>query len=371
MVVSLISLARGVTEGIGEQLDMIGGDLIMVMPGEGFDIAAFLGGMEIKDRDIEAIRRARGVDKVLESPFAGETVRWENRTETTFLWGIDYTEGLPVLETLMGIETSKGNLPRAGRREVVVGSLVPRDIFPEMEVGDELVIGGRRFTVSGILRSLGNQQDDLSIMIDLVDFRDATGKREGTQVAFATAKEGFDTDIVAENIERELKEAGRRPRGEEAPSFTVMTAESAADIAARIMGVLHLTVYALGGIAVVVGAIGVMNSMFTAVRERTKEIGVLKAVGAKKRDIISVFLAEAGIIGLIGGMVGVVLGIAAAKTGEYFIGDAHPVFYIEAYVSLSLVLITLFISFVIGAIAGFLPARRAAQLQPVDALRYE
>ncbi len=371
LVVSLVSLAQGITEGIQQQLDMIGGDLIMVMPGEGFDITSIIGGAQLKDREIEAIARARGVRTVLESPWGVESVRSEDQSKNTLLWGIDYGEGIPVLESLMGLEAEKGSLPRPGRREVVVGNLIPQDIFSDLRVGDQLTISGRRFTVSGILRSLGSRQDDLSIMMDLSDYREVTGSREGTQAAIVQIESGFNVDSVAENIRMELEEVGRRRRGEEEASYSVITADAAVDIANNIMNILQLAVLAFASIAVFVGAIGIMNSMYTAVRERTKEIGVLKAIGAKRKDISTIFLIESGIIGLIGGIIGIILGIAAAKIGEYFLIDAHPLVYIQAHISFSLIFFTLLFSFLIGCLAGFFPARQAAKKDPVEALMYE
>lgn len=371
LVISLISLGRGVTDGIEEQLQMVGGDLIMVMPGEGFDITALIGGMELEDHEINAIKRARGVETVLEMPFTAEMVRHYEKSDSTLLWAVEYEEGMPMLESLMGLEAEKGDLPRPGRREVVAGSLVPQDIFPDLRVGDELVIKGRRFTVSGILRSLGNRQDDLSIMIDLSDFRDVTGIREGSQMAFVEIEDNFSPDVVSENIERGLEDVGRRRADEEMPTYTVVSGEGAADIAGRIMFVLQFAIFAFGSIAVVVGAIGIMNSMFTSVRERTKEIGILKAVGARRKDIISIFLIEAGIIGLVGGVIGVTLGISAALIGEFYLAEAHPLVYIQAHISPALVILGLVFSFVVGCISGFLPARQASRMEPVNALRHE
>ena len=122
--------------------------------------------------------------------------------------------------------------------------------------------------------------------------------------------------------------------------------------------------------AIVVSAIGIMNTMFTSVRERTKEIGIIKAVGAKNSDITKIFLIESGIIGLVGGIGGVVLGIGMAKLIEIYL-QIHPVFYMEAVVSPTLIIFGLLFSFLVGCLSGFFPARRAAQLNPVDALRFE
>jgi putative ABC transport system permease protein len=128
---------------------------------------------------------------------------------------------------------------------------------------------------------------------------------------------------------------------------------------------------AFASIAILVGGIGIMNTMYTSVRERTKEIGILKAVGARKRNIITIFLFEAGIIGLIGGVGGVALGLLLALSVQMFLAKSGSVFFLEAHISIWLILFGLGFSFVVGCLSGYLPARQAAKLEPVDALRYE
>lgn len=111
-----------------------------------------------------------------------------------------------------------------------------------------------------------------------------------------------------------------------------------------------------------------MNTMFTSVRERTREIGIMKAIGAKNSAVLAIFLIESGIIGIVGGIGGTVLGIILAKTVEIY-GQYHPMFYISASVGPGLIVFGLVFSLLVGCLSGFFPARRAARLKPVDALR--
>jgi putative ABC transport system permease protein len=372
LVVSLLSLSEGLKESVMRELRMMGGDIIIVYPGEVSDmITTMMGGVELKNKDIEAIRRADGVDTVLEMPWAGSMVRHFQETKMALVYGIDLDDGLSLLRDNMGWEMVEGEFPRPGRREVMVGNLVPKDLFPEMIAGDSINIQGKEFTVSGVLRSLGNKQDDLVVAMDLSDFREATGKREGTPVAMVRLKEGYDTNIVAENIEKELEQSMTRRKDEDSPSFSVMTSETVTDMVDNIMGMIQMAVVSFASIAILVGGIGIMNTMYTSVKERTKEIGVLKAVGAKRSDITKIFLFEAGIIGTIGGIGGVVLGLLLAISVEIYFSQIHPVFYLEAHISIWLVLFGLGFSFVVGCLSGFLPARQGAKMKPVDALRYE
>ena len=372
LVVSLLSLTEGLKNAILKELQMIGKDLIVVMPGEMTNFATtFAGGLELSDEDLKAIREAEGVKSVLPLNYKGKSVRYEGEKKTVFLNGIPLTEkGLDILVSDMGWTLTEGEWPRTGKREIILGNFVSRDIFPGLEVGDEITIDGKDFEVKGILRSLGNKQDDTSITVDLSVFQDITGERTGAKQALAKAEAGYDTEKVVENIEENLEETRKRKRGEDLPSFTVLTSEKIIDIVGNIIGMIQAAVFGLASIAILVGGIGMMNTMYTSVRSRIREIGVMKAVGAKNRTIQLIFLFEAGIVGLIGGIGGVALGIGLAKGIElYFI--INPVFLLKASASPWLILFGLFFSFLIGCASGYLPARSAAKLNPVEALRYE
>lgn len=140
------------------------------------------------------------------------------------------------------------------------------------------------------------------------------------------------------------------------------------DLAGNILGIIQLVIFLFASVAIVVGGIGITNSMFTSVRERTKEIGVMKAIGAKNSAVLTVFLFEAGIIGLIGGIGGTILGAALAKGIELY-GQLHPLFYFSASITPGLIIFGLTFSLLVGCLAGFFPARQAAKLKPVEALR--
>ena len=137
-----------------------------------------------------------------------------------------------------------------------------------------------------------------------------------------------------------------------------------------VMGALSGFLAGIAGISLLVGGVGVMNTMYTSVLERTREIGVLKAVGAKRSHILTIFLIESGLMGLVGGMIGIVLGLGLSGVAALVITRLFNVHLISV-VSPAVILGTLFLSFFLGAIAGYFPARRAAKLPPVEALRYE
>jgi len=372
LVVALLSLSEGIKNAIMAQLKMIGEDVLMVIPGEGGDImTAMMGGLMLTDENLRAIEQAEGVDLVVPMPMRAKTARHQGEVRTVFLFGYPRREAQDFLKEDLGFYLTEGDWPRIGRREVMVGHLVPRDIFPEMEMGDEIVIEGRRFKVTGVLRTFGNRTDDSMIGLDLDYFEQVTGIREGAHFASVRIKENFTPDQVSANIMEELEETKKRRRGvEDVPPFTVFTREAAVDMVGNIMLLLQVMIFGIASIAIVVSAIGIMNTMYTSVRERTKEIGIIKAVGAKNNDITKIFLIESGIIGLIGGVGGVILGLGLAQLVELYL-QIHPVFVLEAVVSPTLIIFALLFSFLLGSFSGYFPAKRAAKLNPVDALRYE
>jgi putative ABC transport system permease protein len=372
LVVSLLSLSEGLNNAVMGQLQAVGNNIVMIMPGEGgIDPTSIIGGVELDQNHLQAIERTRGVEMVLEMPYSAKPIRYENTTKTALMMGINFEEGLDLMKSDMGFEIREGQFPRPGRREILVGHLVPKDVFEGIRPGDQVTAGGRKFTVSGILKSLGSNQDDNSIIFELSDYRTVTDTTEGTPNAIARIADGYEVNNVVTAIENSLEEVGKRRRGEESPSFSVMSSESMIEMVENVLGVIQAGIIAFASIAILVGAIGIMNTMFTSVKERTKEIGILKAVGATKNHINGLFLVESGLIGTIGGLLGIIMGMGFAKLGEIAIAQAGFGIPLEAHFSISMILLTLFFSFLLGCISGYLPAKKAAKLNPVDALMYE
>lgn len=371
LVSGLLSLSEGMEESILRQLRVMGGDLVIVFPGEVTDMATmFFGGLQLSDSDLDAIERSQGVESVIPFAMRGEIVRHFNESKTILVGGAPLHDGYSVLTENMGMALTEGRWPLRGRKEALVGSLFPTDIFPELRVGDRIFIKGAPVEVAGVLRSLGNRQDDSMLYMDTELFRRIIGAREGAFMALAKISPGSDAGIVAESIRSELEETRKRRGGVDTPNFSVITADAAMETIGSVMAIIQFVVMAFASIAILVGAIGIMNTMYTSVFERTREIGILKAVGAKRRDIIAIFMMEAGIIGLIGGIGGVMLGFGAAHMVELY-GQLQTAIHIEASSSLLLGLASLMGAFFIGCVSGFFPAKRAASLYAVEALRYE
>lgn len=371
LIISLLSLSEGIKGAALQQLKMMGKDLIMVFPGEISDIAtAFAGGLELSEDDINAVKKTEGVETIVPMNYKAEAVRHDDRVKTVLVNGVSLEEGSDILKNDFGWSIKEGHWPIAGKKELLAGSAVQTDVFPGLEVGDEIVISGKKFIVVGILNSLGNKQDDSTITVDLDFFKEITGERKGAKFILARVKPGYNVDDVVNNIKAELMETRKRVRGSDSPSFSVLSSEKVAGIVNNILGVIQIAIFGFASIAIIVGGIGIMNTMYTSVHERIKEIGIMKAVGAKRNTITLIFLIESGFFGLFGGVGGIILGLGLAKITEIVVKTTGSL-YLKASMSPWLIIFGLVFSFLVGCIAGYLPARSASKMKPVDALRYE
>ena len=195
----------------------------------------------------------------------------------------------------------------------------------------------------------------------------STGKNYGFIIA--QVQSGEEPTIVAEEMKKELRKKHDLDAGEE--DFSIETPENLMATFSTILDIVQIVLIGITAISLLVGGIGIMNTMYTSVLQRTKEIGLMKAVGARNSQILFLFLIESGLYGLVGGLLGVVAGVSLAKIAEkvlqQFLGPAFMAIEINWF----LVLGALLFSFLIGILSGIAPARRASKLNPVDSLRYE
>jgi len=372
LIISLLSLSEGLKTTINKQLQAMGGEMIMVMPGGEEDIftSMIFGGDKLEKEDIEAIKKAEGVDKVLGFSYTGTVARYKDESKQIAMCGYEpWKESLDILSIFQGWSLSEGRWPSKGN-ELLIGQYIANEIFSKkIKAGSEMVIKGKKFEVAGILNSLGSKQDDSMVYMDMRVYQNLTGEKRGT-AAYAIVKleQGADENLVKEEIEASLEKTRKRRVGTDVADFSVITSEKMGDLAGNILGIIQLVIFLLAGVAIVVGGIGITNSMFTSVRERTREIGLMKAIGAKNSAIMIIFLFEAGIIGFTGGVGGTMLGAALAKGIELY-GQLHPMFYFTASVTPGLIIFGLVFSFFVGCLSGLIPARAAAKLKPVEALR--
>jgi putative ABC transport system permease protein len=238
-----------------------------------------------------------------------------------------------------------------------------------IKLKEKIIIEGIEFKVVGIIKKVGNPIDDGLVYIPKDTLKEILSiDDEESQIIVKTSK-GFNPEEVAEEIERKLRRFRGEKEGQE--TFTARTSEQAMQIFTNIFNIVQAVLVGIAAISLLVGGVGIMNTMYTSVLERTKEIGTMKAIGAKNSQIMTLFLFEAGLLGLVGGIIGVGIGGGIAKIAEIIAFSYLGTELLKANLSVPLVVGALLFSFIIGSLSGILPAYQASNLKPVDALRYE
>jgi putative ABC transport system permease protein len=368
-IVILISVAQGVNDFIMNQLGSFGGNWIAIRPGSpnGNSLLSALTPTTttLTTNDANALRGIPGVTNVYSMTVQDSVlITFKNQTARAIEIGADAA----ALEDVPYYEVGEGRWYNTNERHVVViGDSIAHDTFKtNITVNQVVQIQGVNFRVIGIFKNGGGLESESATMLAIppADDRELFGSQEvpneADRILVETA-DGYDTNVIGDQITEKLRQLHHVKAGDE--DFTVATPASISQTVNTITGTLSLFLSGIAGIALLVGGIGIANTMFMSVLERTREIGILKAIGATDNIVLEMFLLEAGIIGLVGGVLGLALAAIATLILNYF--------GVPTDISPELALFGLSFSVVVGVIAGFFPARRAAKLLPVEALRYE
>src|SRR3989338_8817071 len=315
-------------------------------------------------KDVETVEKISGFKYVVPGIFVSTEVKYRKEVGFTLVSGIP-TKNSEEFFVDSGVKLQEGRFIKEGDKfETVVGSRVMEDMFKnKLRLGSKIEIKGKEFKIVGVLKEIGNSQDDNQINIPLETSREIFDKPEDVDAIIAQVKSPDDIPLLQEKIERELE----RKRGD--TNFQVVTATQILEQIGEILGIIQFVLVGIAAISLIVGGIGIMNSMYTSALERTKEIGIMKAIGAKNSDIFEIFLIESGLIGLVGGLFGTILGSVIALTiGEF---SKNAGFLLNIKIEILVLVFGLAFAFVIVIFSGILPAVQAAKLKPVDALRYE
>jgi len=371
-VVSLISLGQGLQDSINQQFEILGSDKIIIEskhigpPGSSASELLIL-----TSKDLKVISETRGVEKAAGILIKTGVAEFKDELKVSFAFGTD-EEYLSLFEDLGNFAVIEGrNLEDEDKFKVVVGynhAFGDRWSKP-VELRNTITVEGIEFKVVGIRGKTGNPFDDNSLSIPKETMRELLNIGDEESQIIARTESGFNPENVAEEIERKLRKS--RDEREDQETFNVTTAEQILQGFNRIFGIVQAVLVGIAAISLVVGGIGIMNTMYTAVLERTREIGIMKAIGAKNSDITLIFLFESGLLGLLGGIIGVTLGFGIGKATEYFAALSLGTDLLQASFPPQLILGALAFSFLVGSLSGLLPALQAAKLKPTEALRYQ
>lgn len=358
-IVALISLSLGLQASIEEQFEAFGADRLLVAA-QGFQ-GPGTQSEGITDDDVSILERMNEFKAISYGNARPGEVEFKNEVKFPTIFGGENAKEL--LESSTDLADGR-YIEDNDDGDTLIGSRIADGLFDdEIRVRNKIKIAGKDFRVVGVLEPIGNQQDDNTIYITLNSYREIFGETNQVDFISAQVKPGVDILSLQEKVKREFE----RQRGDK--NIEVVTPTQILEQIGDILGIVQAVLVGIAAISLVVGGIGITNSMYTTVLERTREIGIMKSIGATNFDVLSIFLIESGIMGLVGGFFGVILGTLISLGIGKFSTDAG--FKLLVGVNPALMLFGLFFAFIVGMISGVLPARQASKLKPVDALRHE
>jgi putative ABC transport system permease protein len=366
-IVALISIGQGLENSVQQEVQDIGGNKVFISPGGG-QFQRFTGTSEyLTESDVQAVRNTRGVQRAL--GLVTGSVLADYRDDTTFInirsGPLEGNSGL-VME-VDALEVTDGRFLRpTDTSSIVIAESSAEDLFEEeLEAGTRVTIDDQKFRVVGVVsRGLSSGG---GVYMSLDTARNVLNRSEGYDALVAEVQDGREPGDVEKDIRRSLRQSRNVDEDEE--DFTTRTAEDIIRSFNNQLSIIRGVLLGIGGISLLVGAVGIMNTMYTSVTQRTREIGVMKAVGATRKQIMLLFMIESGIIGAIGGILGAVSGIGISRLASGFIAGSLGLEF-SASASPELVFGSVFFAFLVGMVSGVFPARKAARLEPAEALSY-
>ncbi len=358
-VIMLISIGAGFQSYIAKQFEDLGSNLIYVMSGK-IETGGYSGQLNLDAKDVSALNRigypikdAIGEVEVL------STVKNRGEEKYTQITGLD-DKGVKVLNFVVekGRTISAGDVSKSSR-VAVIGAKVATELYQtESPVGKSIMIQSSKYRIIGVMEKkgggMGMSMDDV-VIIPLTTFQSQFDQDKYTMLA-ATVYNKDDMEVAKKKIEEVML------KNHDKDEFTVAGQEELLGTINQILGILTAGLGGIAAISLLVGGIGIMNIMFVTVTERTKEIGLRKALGARPRDILIQFLIEAITLSFVGGSIGILLALAGSVAMSAFISSE---------VTPHAILLAFGFSSAIGIIFGVVPAWKAAKLDPIKALRYE
>ncbi len=371
-VIALVSVGMGVKKNILDNISRLGSNMLIVMPG-----SANRGGMRgaagsvitLTYDDAEAIKnKIKNVDYVSPTVQNSYQVVYGHENWNTTVTGVipEYVS-IQSLELKSGLFFSEHDVD-VRNRVAVIGSTVAANLFESVNpVGKKIRIGNAPYTIIGVLnskgQSSGGQDQDDVVLIPLTTAQERLIGVTYVRSINVQVSEADKMDEVQNNIEKLLRQRHRIAAGAE-DDFNVRNLTSLMEMMTSSATMITLLLGAIAGISLIVGGVGIMNITLASVTERTREIGIRKAIGATYSNIMLQFLIESTMISVIGGIIGIIIGVGAAQLISKFGGFTTVISSLSIAASFGFALF-------VGIFFGMLPARKAARLDPIEALRYE
>ena len=367
-IVTFVALGDGLNNAVTDQFERLGSNTIFIAPSGSFGGG---GGMSIeylKDSEISKIRRIPEVSQAFAPLMTSTTVEFNNQKKSVSVIGYNPNDVKDLAKTgFITIGEGREITSSDGYVALIGYSLAKKTFDKEIRLRETILVNGKNFRVIAISKEAsqsfgGGPNTNISIFINENTYKNVF---EDSKPVFmmVTAKKKEDVDAVQKKIERIFEQE----YGKDQKTFAIVTSSQVLESINQVLGLIQLFIVGIASISLFVGGIGIMNTMVMSVMERTSEIGVMKAIGATNTLILSIFITEAGMIGLFGGIIGVTLGYALAFLVGIIAGAVG--FALSVRIDFVLIIAALAFSMFVGIASGAYPARRAAMLDPVEALR--
>ncbi len=370
-VITLVTLGGGATVQVTDQIASLGSNLINVRPGQGFrgPGGTRTAAEAFSIRDVESIRREiSGIETAAPIATQGTQAIYGNLNWSTMVIGTDNA-----FFTVRDWDISEGRMfseseLKTGRAVCILGATVKKQLFGgQNPVGVSIRLKSLSCQVIGTMEAkgqsgFGSDQDDM-VLIPLRTFQRRIAGNTDVSTIYVSAMSSGLTEKVQADIERLMRERRGIQEGED-DDFHVFDMKQIMTTLTGTTRILTVLLVAVAAVSLLVGGIGIMNIMLVSVTERTREIGIRLAIGARGKDVLLQFLIEAVVLSLFGGLVGIIVGLGAAVAGARMMN-------IPFILNLEIIVITVLFSGAVGVIFGYFPARKAARLDPIDALRHE
>ncbi|VVB95164.1 MacB-like periplasmic core domain protein [uncultured archaeon] len=368
-VVAIISIGQGLQESVQANLGNLGADLITVTPGfsrasTGFGgMGASSGNINLTDKDLNAIKQVPGVLYVNGMVSGSSDIRVGTEKTSVSVSGVDTA----VWRSMVTTKLEAGRYLQPGdSNTVVIGYSLAHDTFlQQITLNRPITIGSKTFKVVGIFaKSGGFGGGDNAVYMPADQARDVITESLSRNIfnsIMVKVADQAQANKIADDIIQKLMQS--RHVNTRTRDFTVTAFASIQQQISSITQAISLFLAAIAAVSLLVGAVGIANTMFMSVMERTRQIGLLKALGATDNEVMKVFIMESGLFGFVGGVIGIICGI--------LISVLISVIGLSAVVTPQLLVFALAFSVFVGVLSGVAPARSAAKMNPVDALRFE